>query len=297
MMAHKPQICGQFELIKSKRIDNVTVKLGVGLYQELLKQDLDYCISNFQVLELQDFVMPDNLENPLIVRDYRGLLNGFAGEITLHGPYLNLVPTSLDRRVRELAVFRYMQSIDIANEMGASRVIIHSYYDPKPGFLGYDDMWLEDNMIFWSSFLEKIEGLGISILLENCHDQNPATFARLIAEVNHPCFSSCLDIGHSSCLSSAKPELWIAENRGSYFHITDNDGSNDSHLLMGRGNIDFTSIAREFSRLANICLISEAKAAFYEQLASLIKLREMIEAYPPGQESGKGINVNCHNQW
>lgn len=252
------------------------VKLGVGAYRELLMKDWDFCLTHFEVLELQDFVMPDNLENSLLVQDYKEMLDGYAGEVAIHGPYLNLVPTSLDKKVRELAEFRYLQSIDIAGRIGAGRVIIHSYYDPKSGFASYDDMWLKDNISFWSGFLEKVKDCGIKILLENCHDQKPATFARLISSINNPYFTTCLDIGHGNCLSPFRPEEWIAENPGCYFHITDNDGINDSHLLMGQGIIDFKKVAQQLSKLNAIYLVSEANAAFDRQLDSLRILKDMI---------------------
>lgn len=254
------------------------VKIGVGAYKERFLQEWDFCRTHFQVLELQDFIMPDNLDNRRLADDYRALLNGYNGEITLHGPYLNLVPTSLDKKVQEVAAFRYRQGVDLAQEMGATKLVIHSYYDPRPGYTGYEHDWLEDMAAFWTDFLENIDGSGVSILLENCYDRHPASFAGLVARLNHPCFSTCLDIGHCNCFSPSKPEVWMAGNSGYYFHLSDNDGADDRHLVIGQGNIDLERIAAQLTGRSGIYLIGEANAPLEEQFGSLNQLQDMIGA-------------------
>lgn len=251
-------------------------QLGIGTYKEPLQENLDSALALFDVLELQDFVMPDNLENPGLLREYRGMLNGFGGEITIHGPYLNLVPTSLDKRVSAVAALRYMQAVDIASQMEANKVIIHSYYDPRPGFAGYENMWLEDNIAFWSAFLDKCRGSRVCILLENLHDPEPGVFTKLIAALDTPLFSTCLDIGHCHCFSRSRPEDWIALNPGSYYHITDNDGLNDLHLPIGRGTVNLAGIAARLSGRPKTCLISEASASWDVQLQALRHLKELM---------------------
>jgi hypothetical protein len=90
------------------------VKLGIGTYKERFLEDWDFCLRSFDVLELQDFIMPDNLESKEIIDQYQGMLSDFSGEVTLHGPYLNLVPTSIDKKVKDVAEYRYLQAVDAA---------------------------------------------------------------------------------------------------------------------------------------------------------------------------------------
>ena len=56
------------------------VKLGIGAYQERFLENRDFCLNNFDVLELQDFIMPDQLDNPKLIDEYLGMLSGFEGE-------------------------------------------------------------------------------------------------------------------------------------------------------------------------------------------------------------------------
>ncbi|MGB9792868.1 MAG: sugar phosphate isomerase/epimerase family protein, partial [Thermacetogeniaceae bacterium] len=172
------------------------IKLGAGAYRERFQKEWDFCVSHFDVLELQDFIMPENLENPAVIDGYRAMLKDFSGEVTVHGPYINLVPTSIDKKIREVAELRYLQGVEAAEKLGARKMVIHSFYDLKSGYSGYDEFWLEENLKFWSRFLEKIEGSGITILLENCYDQQPEVFGRLISGIGSLLFGSCLDLGH-----------------------------------------------------------------------------------------------------
>lgn len=254
------------------------LRLGIGSYKEKFLENWDYCVTYFDVLELQDFIMPDNLENPGIIENYKKMLDGFPGEITVHGPYLNLVPTSIDKRVKEVAKFRYLQGVAAAEKLAAKKIVIHSFYDRSSGYSGYDDLWLEENIKFWAGFLEKISGSGVTVLLENCYDQKPETFAKLLSDLGNPYFSSCLDLGHCNCLSPFKPVEWVSKVKGYYFHVTDNDGISDNHCPLGMGNIDFGEIAGELAALSDIYLVGEARGEFEAQYDALKELRDRIES-------------------
>lgn len=252
------------------------VKLGTGSYKERFKKSLDYCLSHFDVLELQDFIMPENLENPALIEEYKLMLAGFTGEITLHGPYLNLAPTSIDKLVKGVAELRYLQGIEAAQKVGARKLVIHSFYDTTTGYPGYDRMWLEESVKFWATFLDIIKGSGVTILLENVYDRDPATFAELISILDSPHFNTCIDLGHANCLSDFQPGEWIERAAGYYLHVSDNNGMNDGHLEIGRGNIDYREISRELAAYPEVYLISEVNEEFDKQLKGLKKFREMI---------------------
>lgn len=252
------------------------VKLGIGAYKERFIEDWDFCLRSFDVLEVQDFIMPDNLESKEIIDQYQGMLSDFSGEVTLHGPYLNLVPTSIDKKVKDVAEYRYLQAVDAAMKLGANKLVIHSFYDTNTGYAQYDDLWLDGNILFWNAFLQKIKGSGVTILLENVYDKTPVTFAKLMEYLDSSQISSCIDIGHCNCMANSKPDEWIKRVRGHYFHINDNDGTRDGHLVPGKGNIDFHRITEELADLSLVHLIAEMWEGFVVQFEGLQRLREMI---------------------
>lgn len=255
------------------------VKIGTGSYKEKFQENLDYCISQFDVLELQDFIMPGSLDNPALIKEYQEMLAGFDGEITLHGPYLNLAPTSIDRLVKGIAELRYLHGIEAAQKIGANKLVIHSFYDTTTGYSEYDSLWLEENIKFWSKFLEKVKGSGVTILLENVYDRYPDTFAELIAALDCPYLATCIDIGHANCLSDFKPREWIEKAGNYYFHISDNNGMNDGHRNLGCGNIDLQGISRELAGLPEVYLISEINEDFEKQYQSLQEFRGMVAGH------------------
>lgn len=252
------------------------MKLGVGAYRERFLKGWDFCVAHFDVLELQDFVIPENLENPAVIGDYRAMLKDFSGEVTVHGPYINLVPTSIDKRIKAITELRYLQGVEAAEKLGAKKIVIHSFYDSKSGYVCYDAFWLEENLKFWAGFLERIKGSGVTVLLENCHDQHPETFAKLFSGIGSPSFGCCLDLGHCNCLSPYKPQEWVSRLKCNYFHVSDNDGKNDAHDLPGNGNIDYEAIAGMLRSFSEVYLIGEANASFAAQFESLKRLKEMI---------------------
>ncbi|HBI27701.1 MAG: sugar phosphate isomerase/epimerase [Syntrophaceticus sp.] len=255
------------------------VKLGIGAYRERFLEDWDFCLRSFDVLELQDFIMPDNLDNKVVIDQYRGMLSDFCGEITLHGPYLNLVPTSIDQKVKDVAEYRYLQAVDAAVKLGADQIVIHSFYDTTTGYSDYDQLWLDGNVCFWNALLPKIKGSGVTILLENVYDKIPVTFAKLIDYLDSSQISTCIDIGHCNCMGNGKPDEWIRRVGGHYFHINDNDGTRDGHLVPGKGNIDFHRVTKELAALPLTYLIAEMWDGFTAQFEGLQNLREMINRH------------------
>lgn len=261
------------------------VKLGIGTYKERFLEDWDFCLRSFDVLELQDFIMPDNLGDEELVEQYQGMLSDFSGEVTLHGPYLNLVPTSIDKKVKEVAEFRYLQAVDAAVKLGADQIVIHSFYDTTTGYADYDQLWLDGNVLFWNAFLPKIKGSGVTILLENVYDKTSVTFAKLMECLDSSQISTCIDIGHCNCMAKSKPDEWIKTVGGHYFHINDNDGTRDGHLVPGKGNIDFHRVTTELAALPIVYLIAEMWDGFAAQFEGLQNLREMIN---------RQNSLNCH---
>ena len=48
---------------------------------------------------------------------------------TIHGAFLDVIPFSTDKRIREVANLRVNQSIDMARRIGAKAVVFHTNYN------------------------------------------------------------------------------------------------------------------------------------------------------------------------
>lgn len=158
----------------------------------------------------------------------------------LHGPFGDLCPGSFDIMVRDLARYRFEQAARIADELGATHLILHHGYTP-----GTSDRknWILRCTSFWRQFV-KDRPTGMRVYLENHLERDPSMLADLIDAVDDPRLDLCLDIGHvHGCIQGDVVE-WIKQlgTHIGYVHLHDNHGSRDEHLGLGRGNAPLEEI-------------------------------------------------------
>ena len=91
---------------------------------------------------------------------------------------------------------------------------------------------------------------------ENIFEEAPETLRMLVKEINSPNLGVCFDTGHFNLFSKVPLEKWFEEIGDNIIevHLHDNTGSNDDHLGIGDGNIDFDLF---FSLLKNSPLAND----------------------------------------
>lgn len=167
---------------------------------------------------------------------------------TSHGAFLDVIPFSLDKKVREVADLRINQSIDIARRIGAKAVVFHTNYNPYLNSLNYVESWVINNMTYWSRILR--ENPDMNIYLENMFEQSPDILEELSGELcRYDNYGVCLDYSHAY-LSELSPRGW-AKRLSPYIkhvHINDNDGNRDLHWAWGDGVISRESFYEDYAR-------------------------------------------------
>ena len=200
--------------------------------------------------EFNDFYSPAVLDNEeekqRILREYAcAELPSFR---TVHGAFFDVIPFSLDPKIREIAALRIEQSIQAARAIGAKAVVFHTNYNPQLNAPAYIELWLRQNTAFWSGILQN--NPDISIYLENMFDASPDILEKLSESLDrYPNYGICLDFAHAT-LSSTLPETW-AKKLGRFvkhIHINDNDLKSDLHLAWGDAKIDRLSFYRCYER-------------------------------------------------
>ena len=190
--------------------------------------------------EYNDFFIPDVLDNEKkqneIIQQYQK--EDLPAYTTLHGAFFDVIPFSMDVKIREVAQLRIEQSIDIAKKLGAKAVVFHTNYDPFLNSSEYIRGWIESNFEFWSKELETHPDMNI--YLENMFDASPAILETLSERLSvYSNYGVCLDYAHAT-LSKVPAEVW-AERLGRFVkhvHINDNDLISDLHLAWGKGKIN-----------------------------------------------------------
>lgn len=192
-------------------------------------------------VELTSFIEIPLLKNAdELVGRYRRGLSGFTGTLSVHGPFLHLIPGAVDPLIAEATATRMRQAVAYAHEFGAKNLILHhGYFDGAR----FDQGWLKRSLIFWRNILAVLPE-GLTIHLENVHELTPELQLALIDEIADQRLGICLDIGHAHAYSSVPTVDWVTSlgKRISYVHLHDNDGCGDQHLPLGQGNIPLQEV-------------------------------------------------------
>lgn len=226
--------------------------------------------------EYNDFFVPDILDDDKecerIICSYKQeMLPGYA---TMHGAFFDVIPFSVDARIREISRVRIEQSIDIGKKIGAKAVVFHTGYNPSLNSAEYVDKWIATNVDYWGGVLDNHP--DINIYLENSFESTPDIFERLSEQLSkYPNYGVCLDYAHAS-LSKTEPSQW-ARRLGPYvkhIHINDNDGISDLHRAWGNGVIDRKQFYEDYERYMNGASVLVEVSDFENAVSSIKVLKE-----------------------
>ena len=113
----------------------------------------------------------------------------------------------------------------------------------------------------WKQNIESIQELyktaeeyGLNIALENLPAKyyffmnKPEEFARFYRETNLP-VGIVMDLGHANLEGQIEPFFNLLADKIVHIHASDNDGSDDQHLGIGQGKIDYNSFAQTLKKM------------------------------------------------
>lgn len=207
---------------------------------------LDLAARHGAGLEIQTFAHPDALDNggPALVAEYRRRLAGFAGLISMHGAFFDLVSASPDPKVVAVAENRYRRNIEIAAELGARVVVFHLNFLTQIRNPEFRVEWTRRQVEFWVRQAEFAGPSGVVLALENMWEHDPAIVGDVIRGVNSPYVKACLDVGHAHLFSEHPVETWLRVLGDDliYTHLNNNGGQIDQHRALDDGVMDIPHI-------------------------------------------------------
>ncbi len=186
-------------------------------------------------IEVMAFSIPQVLDGDwrITLAEYKELLKPVTGDITIHGPFMDMVSGSPDQRINAVCVARYSHAIRIAAELEAKQVVFHANFIGSLHNTFYREGWHSRNVDFWGPVADYAEQHNVTILLENMWEFDPTIIADLLAELDHPRMKTCLDVGHAHLFTSQQynfeywlrtMEPWLVE-----LHMNNNNGILDEH--------------------------------------------------------------------
>ena len=198
-------------------------------------------ISRFGKIALMDEKYDEYLEY------YLSVLKHFPNKISLHGFFSGLSVICKDRAIVEISRRRFLQSLRIAEKLGAHTVVFHSGYDLTNKMADYKERFVSSQICFWSEFISNFERAGITAVIENTSEPEPELLLKVVDDVGSSNLKLCLDCGHANVASNVQVENWI-KVFGKYLHHThmhNNDGIFDLHQGFSEGTLDFVSIIKQ----------------------------------------------------
>lgn len=161
-------------------------------------------------------------------------------EITFHGPFMDLSPGGVDRKVKEVTLNRFTKVMELARYFQPKTIVFHPGYE-KWKFDGNVKLWLKSSLQTWKPLVEKAEKIGSVLAIENVFEETPDSIQNLLEEIDSPYLRFCFDTGHHHVFSKTSLPTWL-EALGRYLievHLHDNHKEMDEHLPVGEGGFDF----------------------------------------------------------
>ena len=98
--------------------------------------------------EYNEFFSPDILDDEKecqrIIQAYKQ--DTLPAYTTIHGAFFDVIPFSMDAKIREISRYRIEQSIEIGKKIGVKAIIFHTNYNPSLNSAEYVDKWLATNV-------------------------------------------------------------------------------------------------------------------------------------------------------
>lgn len=176
------------------------------------------------------------------------ILNSFNLKYTIHAPFLDVNIASLSSKSRASSIEQIKDSINLANEIDASVVVVHPGLVP---FLLKDDpepiYEIADKSI--GELGKYSDDLGVNTTIENMPAFESMIYqdmTRLNETLEKFDMGLTLDIGHANHSGISPNEMYYDSIK--HIHAHDNFGDDDTHLPLGEGNIELNRIIATFEK-------------------------------------------------
>lgn len=168
--------------------------------------------------------------------------------LTLHGPFQDLLPGSLDDAILAASRRRLRQACRYLPVFKPVSLVCHLGYEAR--FYGGDTpQWLERSVATWKEMAGRAAAHGVTVRLENVYETEPEMFLELLGRVDAANLQVCLDVGHLFAFGGGDWSHWLntlAPVVGQ-LHLHDNHGDADAHLALGAGIVPLAEILRFFA--------------------------------------------------
>lgn len=211
------------------------------------------------------------IESLLKLKEERGLV------FTVHAPFTDINIASLVPEVRQMAIRRLEDSMQHARQLDAKAWVMH------PGLRGalttfYPEEEWRLNLDSIASLATAAHDIGVQMCLENMPKgfsglmSDYESFNRIYDELGSEKFKIVLDIGHANTAGSVSTFLDTFNNKIVHAHAHDNQGKWDSHEEIGKGTVNWPTVAKKIGRSSCRTIVVESTSGVEQSLERLEQL-------------------------
>ena len=185
-----------------------------------------------------------------VLAEMKDIFGSFEGIKSVHGLFFDLSIASIDDDIREISIKRYLQSLKIAQIIGAKTIVYHTGCEATIKHRKFQQAYSDDSIKFWKNYIQTYENSKIVAVQENVSENSYEPILKIVNAVNSPNLKASLDTGHVNVHSTNKVTHWL-EGYGQnlkHMHIHNNYGDDDSHLSLLKGTLDFDEIFDTISK-------------------------------------------------
>ncbi len=187
------------------------------------------------------------------INKLREAAKSYSLQYSLHAPFADINIASPIKPLLNASLKRLKQSLQNASDMDAKLWVFHpgqrtgigQFY---PG-ADYKTMYQSIQELYASA-----EELGVNIALENLPKKywflmnSPEEFLRMYREINLP-VGITMDLGHANLEGQLQPFFNLVADKIVHIHASNNDGSDDQHMGVDEGNIDYVWFAEILKKI------------------------------------------------
>jgi len=178
------------------------------------------------------------------------ITNSYNVKILIHAPLSDINLASSNYAIRKASISQIKNSIETASNMDSNIVVVH------PGTTSviatkFKDKVHKDCISSLKECSEYADEYGIDMCVENMPNingflcQDIGELQKLADEIDS---SITMDVGHAHT-NKFNIEDMLSLKRIKHIHLSDNNGSYDSHNALGSDEIDFKSLINRLRRL------------------------------------------------
>jgi sugar phosphate isomerase/epimerase len=194
--------------------------------------------------------------NPGTLEDVRNIRDTTNLELTLHLPFSDLNPGTLNPGIRKEVLRQMTGNIELASDFVELAVVHPGYLSPY-GSLFPERAW-QANIDSLQLICDFAADHGILVAVENMPDvpgvfgKQPQEILRIIEAVDCENIGFTFDVGHANTMGLTDDFLKQCAKMVSHVHLHDNMGKKDEHLPVGKGNMDWKTVMHGLSNFKGI---------------------------------------------